>query len=227
MDNNIVIGIEGLVGAGKTAICKNLLNEIPNSILVNGGNLYRAIVYAIIHSGVNKEELLKNAGNIDIKKLMEKFNVEIKLENRETEIYIAGKKVTQEELQSKESSIAVSEVAVSAKNDALYLFGAKLIESFRENFNVIFSGRDILKIYPKTKYHFFITADIEARVERKNIQYEGKVGKDELREHILKRDNLQEKAGFYKIYDKTIIIDTTDCKTVDESTKKVLKHIVK
>lgn len=227
MENNIVIGIEGLVGAGKTAICKNLLNEIPNSILVNGGNLYRAIVYAIIHSGVNKEELLKNVGNIDIKNLMEKFNVEIKLENRETEIYIAGKKVTQEELQSKESSIAVSEVAVSAKNDALYLFGEKLIESFREKFNVIFSGRDILKIYPKTKYHFFITADIEARVERKNIQYEGKAGKDELREHILKRDNLQEKAGFYKTYDKTIIIDTTDCKSVDESTKKVLKHIVK
>lgn len=227
MENNIVIGIEGLVGAGKTAICKNLLNQIPNSILVNGGNLYRAIVYAIIHSGVNKEELLKNVGNIDIKNLMEKFNVEIKLENRETEIYIAGKKITQEELQSKESSIAVSEVAVSAKNDALYLFGEKLIESFREKFNVIFSGRDILKIYPKTKYHFFITADIEARVERKNIQYEGKVSKDELREHILKRDNLQEKAGFYKTYDKTIIVDTTDCKTVDESTKMVLKHIIK
>ncbi len=227
MENNIVIGIEGLVGAGKTAICKNLLNEIPNSILVNGGNLYRAIVYAIIHSGVNKEELLENVGNIDIKDLMEKFNVEVKLENRETEIYIAGNKITQEELQSKESSIAVSEVAVSAKNDTLYSFGEKLIESFRERFNVIFSGRDILKIYPKTKYHFFIIADIEARIERKNIQYEGKVSKDELKEHIIKRDNLQEKTGFYKTYDKTIIIDTTDCKTVDESTKRVLKHIVK
>lgn len=227
MENNFVIGIEGLVGAGKTAICKKLLNEIPNSILVNGGNLYRAIVYATMHSGINKEELLKNVGNIDIKSLMEKFNVEIKLENRETEIYISGNKITQEELQSKESSIAVSEVAVSAKNDALYVFGEKLIESFREKSNVIFSGRDILKIYPKTKYHFFITADIEARVERKNIQYEGKVSKDELREHILKRDNLQEKAGFYKTYDKTIIVDTTNCKTIDESTKKVLDHILK
>ena len=29
---NKVIGIEGYVGAGKTAICKNLLNKIPNSI---------------------------------------------------------------------------------------------------------------------------------------------------------------------------------------------------
>ena len=30
---NIVIGIEGTVGAGKTSICRELLNEIDNSII--------------------------------------------------------------------------------------------------------------------------------------------------------------------------------------------------
>lgn len=34
--SNIVIGIEGYVGAGKTAICRELLNKIPNSILLEG-----------------------------------------------------------------------------------------------------------------------------------------------------------------------------------------------
>ena len=99
MNNNIVIGIEGLVGAGKTSICKQLLNKIPNSILVNGGNLYRAIVYAIMKSGINKEELLKNANQIDIKEVMDKLKIEIRLENRETEIYINGNKVEQDTLQ--------------------------------------------------------------------------------------------------------------------------------
>lgn len=32
---NIVIGIEGLVGAGKTSICRELIKKIPNTILVN------------------------------------------------------------------------------------------------------------------------------------------------------------------------------------------------
>ena len=32
--DNIVIGIEGLVGAGKTSICKELLNFIPNSVVL-------------------------------------------------------------------------------------------------------------------------------------------------------------------------------------------------
>lgn len=31
---NIVIGIEGTVGAGKTSICRELLNEIDNSIIL-------------------------------------------------------------------------------------------------------------------------------------------------------------------------------------------------
>ena len=48
---NKVIGIEGLVGCGKTSICRELLNRIPNSILLNGGNMYRAIAFAIISSG--------------------------------------------------------------------------------------------------------------------------------------------------------------------------------
>ena len=57
---NIVIGIEGYVGAGKSTICKELLNKIPNSILLEGGNFYRAIVYALIHNGIDLEKLKKN-----------------------------------------------------------------------------------------------------------------------------------------------------------------------
>ena len=39
-ENNIVIGIEGLVGSGKTSLCRELLKMIPNSIILHGGNLY-------------------------------------------------------------------------------------------------------------------------------------------------------------------------------------------
>lgn len=37
--NNIVIGIEGQVASGKTSICKELVNMIPNSIFIDGGNI--------------------------------------------------------------------------------------------------------------------------------------------------------------------------------------------
>ena len=51
--SNIVIGIEGLVGAGKTSICRRLIKIMPNTILVNGGNIYRAVIYSMMKKLLN------------------------------------------------------------------------------------------------------------------------------------------------------------------------------
>ncbi len=223
--NNIVIGIEGLVGSGKTAICRELLNHIPNSIILEGGNLYRAIVFALMSSGIDLKQLKQNMQNVDIKQIMEKLKITILIENRDTVIYIDGKKIEETHLQSAKSSLAVSEVSSVADNQSFYLFGRKIINEFKEKYNVIVSGRDLMKIYPDLDYHFLITASLEERIRRKSIQYNGKINLEELRQNIIKRDELQEKSGFYQKYDKTIVVDVTDCKNVLESTKEVLKYI--
>lgn len=223
--SNIVIGIEGLVGAGKTAICRELLNKIPNSILLQGGNLYRAIAFALISSKTNLEELKQSMKQVDIKQIMEKLKITLAIENRDTVIYINGKKIEEEDLQSAKSSIAVSEISSVANNQNFYLFGKSIIEEFKQNYNIIVSGRDLMKIYPNLDYHFLITASLEERVRRKCIQYNGKVAKEEVEQNIIKRDELQEKSGFYQKYDKTILVDVTSCKTVEDSTKEVLKYI--
>ena len=77
MENkNVVIGIEGTVGAGKTSICRQLLGKIENSIILHGGNIYRAIVYGIIELHKNKQELK----NIDVFEIMKQLEIDIKLE---------------------------------------------------------------------------------------------------------------------------------------------------
>lgn len=223
--NNIVIGIEGLVGAGKTSICRRLIKIIPNTVLLNGGNLYRAIVYAMMKNGKKIEQLKDEAKNMDIKKIMDFFNIELKIGNNETNIYIDGELAKEEELQSKDASMAVSVVGGIADNTALFEFARNLINSLKKTYNVVISGRDIMQIYPDLDYHFLITASIDERVKRKCIQYKGKVKEEEVRENIIKRDELQEKAGFYKMYKNTIKLDVTECKTVEESTNKVLEKI--
>lgn len=222
---NIVIGIEGLVGAGKTSICRELIKEMPNTILLNGGNLYRAIVYAMIQNGKKLEELKKQGKNLDIKEMMDLFKIQIKIENNETIIYIDGKKVDEDEIQSKEASIAVSTIGGSADNKNLFKFARNLIDDLKKNSNVIVSGRSVMKIYPDCNYHFFIVADLEERVKRKCFQYNNKETEDEIRENIIKRDELQEKAGLYEYSSITTKIDVTDCKSVSESTQKVLSYI--
>ena len=224
-NNTIVIGIEGFVGAGKTSICRELLKQDPNAILLNGGNLYRAIVYTLMQKESNLWKLRKLTKNVDIKQYMEEEQVEIKIENRETKIYIKGKLADEEELQSKASSLAVSIVGGIANNQPLFAFARNMIEDLKKEHNIIVSGRAILEIDPEIDYHFFITASFKERVNRKCIQYKEKKDQKSVKRNIRMRDLLQKIAGFYKTYPNTITVDVTDCKTIQESTEKVKEYI--
>ena len=223
--SNIVVGIEGLVGAGKTSICRELIKEIPNTVLLNGGNLYRAIVYAMLQNGKELEQIKLEGHKLDIKEMMDLFKIQIKIENNETIVYINNKKVDEDAIQSKEASLAVSTIGGSADNKNLFKFAKNLIDNLKETHNVIVSGRSVMQIYPECDYHFFIVADLEERVKRKCMQYNNIETADEIRENIIKRDSLQKQAGFYEYSPITIEIDVTNCKSVSESTKKVLGKI--
>ena len=163
--------------------------------------------------------------DVDIKKIMDMLKVEFKIENRETVVYVEGKKVDEEKLQSKQASMAVSVAGGSADNTQLFSFCKNIINGFKEKYNVILSGRALMSIYPELDYHFFITAALDERVRRKATQYGGNANLQELKEHIILRDELQQKAGFYNLSKKTIEIDVTECKSVKESAEKLLQYI--
>ena len=217
---NIVIGIEGTVGAGKTSICRKLLDKIENSIILHGGNIYRAIVY-----GMAKSPKINKKDKLDAFEIMKDLGIEIRLEDRETVIYMNGKKLDEKDLQSQKASMAVSQVSNIANNEKLYQFGKSLIDSYRRDYNIILSSRDIVKMYPDVTYHFFIDASIEERTNRKYMQYNKEIPKEKIREMIQTRDELQEKSGYYKIYPQTKIIDVTDCKSVEQATEMVLENM--
>lgn len=224
-EKNIVIGIEGLVGSGKTSICRELLKRDKRFVLLNGGNLYRAIVYTVMQKEPNLFKLRKLLKSANIKQYMDDLKVELRIEDRESKIYIDGKLADEEELQSKASSLAVSIIGGIADNTKLFEFSRNLIDELRKENNVIVSGRALMEIYPKLNYHLFITASLEERVKRKCIQYKEKNTKSSVKRNIKIRDRLQKMAGFYKIFPNTIKIDVTDCKTIEESTDRVLENI--
>lgn len=222
-DKNIVIGIEGLVGAGKTSLCRELIKKTPNSVLLNGGNLYRAIVYALLQTESNMFKLRRKMKNVDIRKVMEELDVKIKIENQETEIYIGNFHASEEALQSETSSLAVSLIGGTADNTQLFKYAKEIINELKKDKVVIVSGRSIMKIYPDIDYHFFITASLKERIKRKCIQYKEKNNNIKIKLNIIIRDLLQKMAGFYKIYPNTIKVDLTKCKSVKESTDIVYK----
>jgi len=163
--------------------------------------------------------------NIEIKKCMDDNGVKLKIENRESVFYIDGILADEEELQSKASSLAVSVIGGIADNARLFEYAKNLINDLKKDNNVIVSGRSIMQIYPNVDYHLFITASLEERVKRKCIQYKENKDMKSVKRNIKIRDRLQKMAGFYKINPNTIQIDVTECKSVEESTKKVLEYI--
>ena len=222
MEEHIVIGIEGMVASGKTSICKELINLIPNSIFIDAGEIYRGIIEAVKKNNI---DLTKAIGNSNPMDLMKKLNVEFKIENKMTQIYINGSKISDSEIETVENSVGVSKMAAFSNNNQLYDFARKIIDTYRQKFNIILSARDLVTIYPDMTQHIYITANLEERVKRRFNQYNGKYSIEDIRNMIIKRDELHEKAGFNKLYEKSIKIDVSECKNAKESAKKVINSI--
>ena len=225
--SNIVIGIEGMVGAGKTSICDELLNLIPNSIFVDGSKIYRALIEAL-HMAKDNINSLEQMAMLTPFDLLKKLQVEFKIEDRKTVIYIAGKKIDEEAMKSIQNSIGVSKMANQADNSKLFAFAHQIIQEYSKKFNIIVSARDLVKIYPEMDLHIFITASLEERVQRRYNQLKGEYTIDEVRNSIIQRDILHEKSGFNETFDKTVKVDVTGDSSAKESAKKIFdKYISK
>lgn len=225
--NNIVVGIEGMVGAGKTSICDELLNLIPNSIFVDGSKIYRALIEAL-HMEKDNINSLEQMAMLTPFDLLKKLQVEFKIEDRKTVIYIAGKKIDEEAMKSMQNSIGVSKMANQADNSKLFAFAHQIIQEYSKKFNIIVSARDLVKIYPEMDLHIFITASLEERVQRRYNQLKGEYTIDEVRNSVIQRDILHEKSGFNETFDKTVKVDVTGDSSAKESAKKIFdKYISK
>ena len=236
MSNNIVIGIEGQVSSGKTSICKELTNIMPNTIFVDGGSFYRGILEAIKRKKSNPIEFIKivalvkkvlNGKEADVLEIIERLKVEFRIEDKISRIYIDGQRLEEKEIETMENSMDVSKFAPKANNEKFFKFARDIINKYKKEYNVIISGRGLWDIYPEMDYHFYITADIEERVERRYKQFNGLYSREEIKENIQKRDNMHKDAGYNKFEEKTIIVDVTECKSAEESARKVISKMSK
>ena len=221
--SNLVIGVEGEVASGKTSACRELTKIIDNCIFIDGGAIYRGIILAIKKAGISLENI--NLSNFDAIQVMNKLKVEFIIENNETTIYIDGKKIEREEIETESNSISVTSIASKTNNSSIYIFAKKVIEMYKAKYNVVVSARGLVDLYPDMDYHIYITASLKERVKRRYNEYKGKYTIEEIEKNIIKRDETHKLAGFNKKCDKTIEVDITDCKNAKESAEKILQKM--
>ncbi|MCB0485772.1 MAG: (d)CMP kinase, partial [Flavobacteriaceae bacterium] len=158
----IIIAIDGFSSTGKSTIAKELANKL-GYLYVDTGAMYRAVtLYAMqqdfVGKGyINKEKLIENLQNIDLKF---EYNQKLKF----SEMYLNGKNV-EKEIRSIEVSKLVSMVS------AVPEVRKKLVEQQHKmgaEKGLVMDGRDIgTVVFPDAELKLFMTASPEKRAYRR------------------------------------------------------------
>jgi len=204
------IAIDGPAASGKSTIAKLLAERLGFEHL-NTGATYRAVAVYLKEKGLNpsspREEL-------------EKALKDVKVDYRD------GKDYT-EKIQSPEAGILASDFA---KLDLVREHLVRIQREICDDKNIVVEGRDIgTVVLPDAQLKIFLTASLEARIERKLREYQKKglnVSREEVERELISRDtqDSSRKIAPLKPAEDAVVIDTTSM-SVNEVLQKILKLV--
>jgi cytidylate kinase len=178
------IAIDGPVASGKSTVAR-LLAERLHCTFLDTGALYRAVALTVMQRGVSPDDERTVASLVAISDPKVILDAKAPLGYR---IRIGGRILT-DELFTPAVSQAVSAIAANAKVRT-HLIDAQ--RSFADDRDVIMAGRDIGSVVlPAAKFKFFLTATVDARVDRRLRELHDKgivIERDTLKSEIERRD---------------------------------------
>lgn len=178
------IAIDGPVASGKSTVARLLAQRLGCTFLDTGA-LYRAVAYAALQRGISADDDRSVAQFVRSLQPRVILDARVPLGYR---IQVEGRTLG-DELFSPAVSQAVSAIAANATVRA-HLIGAQ--RSFAEGRDVIMAGRDIGSVVlPDATFKFFLTASVDARVDRRfnELREKGiKIERDTLKAEIERRD---------------------------------------
>ncbi len=216
----INIAIDGPSGAGKSTIAKAVAKEL-GYIYIDTGAMYRAVGLFCVRAGIDSSKDINGVINA-----LSGINIDIDYIDGVQHVFLNGEDVSGL-IRTPEISLAASFVAVIRE------VREKMVEFQRElakNHDCIMDGRDIgTNVLPFAKVKIFLTADVEARAERRFMELKEK-GEKVTFEEVLsdmrfrdKNDSSREYMPLAKAPD-AILVDTTTF-TLEESIQNVKKII--
>jgi cytidylate kinase len=157
MSEHVAIAIDGPAASGKSTLARLLADQL-DLIMVNSGEMYRAVTWKILESGIDPKDsaaVVKALGEIDIQCSVVDGGSKVSVDGR----------MTGDELRSERVNGAVSCVS------AIPEVREKLVEiqrGFLEFGNVIMEGRDIgTVVFPDTPFKIYLDADAGVRAGRR------------------------------------------------------------
>ncbi|MFA0960695.1 (d)CMP kinase [Roseivirga sp. BDSF3-8] len=184
-DKKIIIAIDGYSACGKSSTAKEVASRLGFTY-VDSGAMYRAVTLYFLDHNVDLENQQQIAKALKEITITFKYN---KAERR-FETYLNGGNI-EEDIRRMRVSNMVSKVSVipevrSAMVDLQRVMG--------KGGGVVMDGRDIgTTVYPDAELKVFMTANFEARVDRRMRELESngvEITSDEIKENLATRDRI-------------------------------------
>lgn len=214
MKSNLVVAVDGPVGAGKSSVAK-LVSKKLGIIYVDTGAMYRAVGLHAIRNNVNMSD------EEQMKELIKDINITVTLNNGIQQVYLNNENVN-DLIRTPEISMAASKVATIP---AVRLKLVEVQRNLAKDNDVIMDGRDIgTYVFPNATKKFYLVASIEERSRRRHaelIQKGHNVTLEDVKNDVEARDknDSSRQMAPLKPADDAIIYDTTGKtleKVVDE-----------
>ena len=219
-EKNPSIAIDGPAGSGKSTVARLVAKKL-GFVYVDTGAMYRTVGLYCAENSIDLENM------DEVKKALQKVNIELKYDEGVQHIYLNGEDVS--------SAIRVQRIAeYASKVAAIGVVREKLVEMQRniaENGNVVMDGRDIgTNVIPNAKAKIYLDASVDVRTERRCHELEEKgvsFDKNIIREEIIERDNFDKnrKINPLTIAEDATIIDTSYM-TIEEVENKITKLLM-
>ena len=218
---DIVIAIDGNSGCGKSSTAKVLAQKLKY-IYIDTGAMYRAVTLFFIKHKID----LKN--DQDVEEALKQIDISFQynIDTGKNETYLNRKNV-ENEIRQMEVSNLVSPVSEISK------VRRKLVEQQRrlgEGRGVVMDGRDIgTVVFPNAELKIFMTADLEVRAQRRQLELKEKgihVALEDVIENLKNRDAIDSSRADspLKKADDAHIVDPSNI-TFDEQVEQILTLI--
>ena len=153
-----VIAIDGPSGVGKSTIAGRLAQRLGLPYLETGA-MYRALAWKVLEGGVDPEdrhrvETLANDLELELRENSD-GRVEIRLDNEPLDDRIRAPRVSQV-------------TSMISSHPGVRRAMVKRQRDFAQRRGAVMEGRDIgTRVFPNTRFKFFLTAPLQVRVDRR------------------------------------------------------------
>ncbi len=216
---SFIVAIDGPAGSGKGTVTKEVAKKL-NLVNIDTGAMYRCVTLDCLNNNVEPTEIDK------INNILDKINIELKIENGNQIIFLNGEDVSEEIRSSKIDNAVAKYAAVKEIRDKI----TPIQREMGKNDEIIMEGRDIgTVVFPDADVKIFLDCSLEERARRRykqNIEKGINISYEEVLESIKERHRLETQrtiAPFVKAED-AIVVDSTNM-TIEEVVFSIINII--